>query len=193
MKQVFSDKRLFLALSIEPVEPTLERMLLLKKQLRGYRIKWVEEKNLHLTLFFFGDVIEEKIPVLRALIRSIINDCNVFDFSVTAPGLFKTQQEPKVLWLGINAPSSLYNLKTKIDQIVNTLGFDKEDKKYFPHLTLGRFAPKQTFLPILQSTLNNIEFKSDIICSANKVILFESKLTPTGPIYTPIEIYMLNN
>lgn len=191
MKYELAEKRLFLALPIDPVEPSLEKMQQLKKLLRGYRIKWVEKENMHLTLFFFGEVVTEKIPVLRALIRSSITNCKGFDYKVSAPGLFKNQHEPRILWLGIDAPNALFVLKQKIDETVKTLGFETDNKKFRPHLTMGRFAPKQTILPQLQAALNDQDLQNEIFCTANKVILFESKLTPNGPIYSEIEVFTL--
>jgi 2'-5' RNA ligase len=56
---------------------------------------------------------------------------------------------------------------------------------------MGRFAPKQTILPQLQTALNDQDLQNEIFCTANKVILFESKLTPNGPIYSEIEVFTL--
>jgi 2'-5' RNA ligase len=185
------EKRVFLALPLEPVNPLAEKLITLQKKLHPYRIKWVDERNFHLTLFFFGEIPIHQVPVLKVLLRSAVKSFSSFTFSVTAPGLFKAGKEPRVIWLGVQAPEQMFEMKKAIDKAVETLGFLPENKIYRPHLTLGRFLPRQEFSPLLESALEDELLTEPIEFYASKLILFESKLFQFGPQYRPLEIFQL--
>jgi len=185
-------KRIFLALPVEPVEPAVERMRQLQKLLPFYQIKWVKTAHFHLTLFFFGEVPEQQIPGLIELLHSTLKNSPAFTFELTGPGIFKKAKEPRVLWFGMKAPDQLYDLKKNIDSAVSTIGFLPDNNGVFrPHMTLGRFLPHQAVSTVLDSALKDPQLSDPIGYSASKLVLFESKLFPTGPQYYPIEVFPL--
>jgi 2'-5' RNA ligase len=185
-------KRIFLALPLEPVEPAVEKMKQLQKLLPVYHIKWVKTAHFHVTLFFFGEIPEQQIPGLIELLYPSVKNSPAFTFQLTGPGLFKKGKEPKVVWLGIKVPDQLYDLKKNIDRAVATLGFLPDNNGVFrPHMTLGRFLPHQVVSTALDSALKDPQLSAPILYSASKLVLFESKLFPTGPQYYPIEVFPL--
>jgi 2'-5' RNA ligase len=185
-------KRIFLALPIEPVEPAVERMKQLQKLLPVYHIKWVKTTHFHVTLFFFGEILVQQIPELIELLHSSLKNSPAFKFQLTGPGIFKNGKEPRVIWLGVNVPDQLIELKKDIDSAVATLGFLPDNNAEFrPHMTLGRFVPHQVVSTALDSALKDPQLSDSIWYSASKLILFESKLFTTGPQYDPIEVFPL--
>lgn len=183
-------KRIFLALPIEPVDPVVKRMKQLQNQLQNdYRIKWVKSENLHLTLLFFGEVDVKQIPKLIEIIRLSVQSTSPFSFSFLGPGIFKKGKEPRVLWLGIEATNSLIDLKKALDHSMSALDFHSEEKAFLPHLTLGRFLPNQEISPVLDDAVKGIQHSEAIEYKVSKLILFESRLFPEGPIYCPVEVF----
>ena len=182
-------KRVFLALPLEPVEPVAEKMRQIQNRLHNFHIKWVKPEYFHLTLFFFGEIPANQIPKLTEIIRFTLINLSPFSFSVTGQAIFKKGNEPRVLWLGVNAPDQLFDLKKAIDKSAESLGFISEEKRFRPHLTLGRFLPGQEVNTDLESTLKEGQLMEAISYEASKVILFESKLLPTGAQYDPIEVF----
>ena len=160
--------------------------------LADYRIRWVNNENLHVTLFFFGEIHANQIPELRRLLRSTAQNLSRFSFSVTAPGIFKKGKEPRVLWLGIKAPEILFEIKKEIDKAAAVLGFIPDEKTFRPHLTLGRFVPRQEVHPALKSALMEMQTEEHSEYFVSELILFESKLSPEGAQYYPIEIFQLS-
>ena len=185
-------KRVFLAIPINPVEPVIEKMTRLKNRLADYRIKWVNRENLHLTLFFFGEIPLNQIPELRKLLRSTTHNLPSFSFSLTGPGIFKKGKEPKVLWHGIKAPDLLFDIKKEVDRTVASMGYIPDEKTFRPHLTLGRFMPRQEVHPDLENALKEMQTDESIEYTASELILFESKLSPEGAQYFPIEVFPLS-
>ena len=184
-------KRVFLALPLKPVEPVVAKMKQLQKLLHAYHIKWVRPENFHLTLFFFGEIPAQQIPVLIELLHTPVKNSSAFPFSLTGPGIFKKGREPRVLWLDIKASDQLFEIKKEIDNAVATLGFIPDDKVFRPHLTLGRFLPRQEVSSVLDFTLEEAQLAEPIRYEVSRLILFESKLFPSGPQYYPIEVFPL--
>ncbi len=186
-------KRTFLALPLIPVEPAADKAKELKHLLRNYRIKWVDPKSYHLTLFFFGEVPVDQLTELKNVLHSAMKGIPSFSFKLTNPGLFKRGREPNVLWLGIDAPEILFELKKRIDREVVPLGFISNEKLFNPHLTIGRFIPGQTIEPSLNRALTISRFPHPVQYEAKEIVLFESRLSPRGASYYPMVIFSLQS
>jgi RNA 2',3'-cyclic 3'-phosphodiesterase len=184
-------KRVFLALPIEPVEPAAEKMEKLQIMLNNYAIRWVSTANYHLTLFFFGHVHLQQITGLSETLRLCVKNTPAFNCTLTGPGIFRNGKMPKVLWLGINNPDQLFTLKNEINNAVAELGFLPDTTVFRPHLTIGRFLSRQEITSTLESVLNDDQLIEPFPYFASKLILFESKLFPSGPQYAPIEVFPL--
>lgn len=184
-------KRIFLAFRVEPAEEAASCMKKLQDVLASYRIRWVNAAQFHITLFFFGDVPLETIIPLRKLLHEALGDVPAFTFKLGSPGFFRHRKEPRVIWLGLESISKLQELKKKVDKAAEKYVFKSDNKEFRPHLTLGRFAPGQEVTQLLLDALNNSTLASDLEYQVNELILFESKLLPTGPQYRVLEIYEL--
>ena len=186
-----TNKRIFVALPLEPVEPAAAKMTELQGWLTAYRIKWVRTENFHVTIFFFGEVPEQQLPQISRLLSRAVQDSSAFSFSLTGPGIFKKGREPRVLWLGIGATDPMVELKATIDQSLIAGGFMADHPFFRPHLTLGRFLAHQEIAPDLGNALKSIPLSVPIDYQASKLILFESILFSEGPQYLPLEVFPL--
>jgi RNA 2',3'-cyclic 3'-phosphodiesterase len=186
-------KRVFLAAPLVPVEEIIGKTEQLQKQLPDYQIRWVKTENFHLTLFFFGEIPLLQIPVISLFLRSYLRNSATFAISLKGPGIFKKGKEPRVLWLDVEASDSLDEIKSVIDRAAADLGYIPDEKDFRPHMTLGRFIPRQEVSPSLVTILNDVKLKKPIEFYVSKLILFESKLFPAGPQYRPIEVFPLRN
>ena len=182
--------RLFLAIPIEPLEAVFPAAEQIRKQMHGYRIKWTSTHQFHLTLFFFGDTNSHYASLLSSQVLKIASHTQSFPYTLTKPGIFTSNKQPQVLWLGVNAPVHLKNLKQAVDAMAINLGFKADNRPFKPHLTLGRFRPGQ---PIPSPSEYEITQNSEpgatpfpITRQATRLILYESQLTPSGPIYKTV-------
>lgn len=184
--------RTFLALPLEPALPVREKWQQLQKQLLSYRIKWVHPGQFHLTLFFFGKVDVQDIPLLVKKLQSAVNIIPCFTFTLGETGIFQDRSGPRVLWLGIEAPDALFTLKEAVDHAVAQLGFRPDSNAFHPHITLGRFLPGQKITPSLHSLVQEEKSRQrSTQYLAKHLILFKSELFPAGPCYTPLARLML--
>jgi len=100
--------------------------------------------------------------------------------------LFKNLNNPRVLWLGIEESEYLQHVKKEIDQMMGNFGFAIEDRKFKPHLTLGRMKQinNKAKLKNVLEHYKEVKFQDFFI---DNVIYYESRLTSSGPIYKVIK------
>lgn len=175
-------KRLFIAIDL-PIEIKRElhkfEQELAKYISRG--VKWVELENLHFTIRFLGETEEEKIPNITRIMDEVSQELNPFNISLKELGTFPNFKNPRIIWIGIEkGKKEILNLFNKLEGKITELGFRKEEKDFSPHLTLGRVKERIRWNEKWNINILNIEFLVE------EMTLFESQLTPQGPIYTPL-------
>jgi 2'-5' RNA ligase len=175
-------KRLFVAIKINPDKYFLDQMHLLKNELRHEKIKWVEDQNIHITLKFFGDTDERKIPEIMNVLKKVADVNPAFGFSLKSLGVFGSRYDPRVLWIGIEPYERLVKLMKDLHAELKPIGYDPDRQNLVPHLTIGRIKEikdKQLFKGIIE------KFReiSTPEMMAKEIILFESILKREGPVY----------
>lgn len=164
--------RLFLAV---PVPPKIRKGLAkeiewLKSTLSDWEIKWVTEENLHLTLIFLGWVPEKEVKTTTKQVEKTIQGFPSFQI-VTR----EITSEKRYLWLEIaKGQKELGKLWELLGQNLSVKSSYLEKRPFLPHLTVGRVKKKGKKKFPLTKTLT---------FPAKQVILYESKLRKTGPIY----------
>lgn len=183
-------KRIFIALKIEPGDNLLRMMSSLKSLLGNERINWVDAANIHLTLAFLGDTDEEMIKVADLAVRQHCRGSGEFSFKLSGTGVFRNYRDPKVIWAGIEECPGLTRLNNLISTALSDAGFKLEERPFKPHITLGRikFIKDSGALTSAVERYNNTFFQE---VTVNEVILFESILKPSGPLYRPLGKFSL--
>ncbi len=154
----------------------------------GADVKWVEKENIHLTLKFLGEISEEKAEEIKVALDDIGREIGPFELNLKELGVFPKIEFPRVIWVGLDkgAKESVF-LAEKIEDALSKIGFQKDTRPFAAHLTIGRGrAPKNK--EALKEKMESIQKqvtsnKKQVITS---VILFQSTLTPKGPIYTKL-------
>lgn len=183
-------KRLFIAIRMNPSVELITMTEFLKNCLREEKIKWVEKDNLHLTLAFLGDAEEKKIKDLTEILIESCSASKEFGLVFTGTGVFKNYSDPKVIWVGINHSEELAILNKNISERLKAKFFPSEEKRFRPHLTIGRVR-RLTDPDKLKEALEkykDVEFQNVIV---TEVILYESILMKTGPIYKELRKFRL--
>lgn len=157
----------------------------LKENKIDRKLKLVEKENLHLTYVFLGDLIDENSIEPLKKVLSEMNSFKSFKFGINEVGFFPSSTKPRVVWCGMNENDSLkfmeiYNaLKEKLNNI--HIYFDS---KFHPHITVARI--KSYLFEKEISLMENYRFDEDMIATVDNITLFESVLTPKGPLYREV-------
>lgn len=178
-------KRIFIAVKILPGS-NLQRMLNTVKSLTGREvIRWVDPSNLHITLVFLGDTEEKRITEISHFLGATCHQYGSFELSLDGTGVFKSWSDPRVFWIGVNPRERLQELNKVILENLSKAGFCPEERIFSPHLTIGRVksvSDKENLKNIL-GRYREIRFQT---VNITEVILYESILQRTGPIYKPL-------
>jgi 2'-5' RNA ligase len=183
-------KRTFIAIDIIPADKLKEAYDLIRYRMRLERINWVPADHMHITLNFLGDTEDNLLSEIKVIAKGIADKHHAFEISLHSFGVFKSLKEPRVLWLGCEPSSALDQIKEELDESLAVLGFEPENRPFRPHLTVGRVKDirQQNQLVQLITLFKNTTFQKQLI---NSIIIYESKLTPTGPNYVMLEKFRL--
>ena len=176
--------RTFLALnfSVAVTKKVAEEVERLKAPMSeaGFRVAWVPAANLHLTLKFLGSIGEELVEGVTGACRRVAARHQPIEAKAVGLGAFPSLQKPSVLWIGVDAPPALAALQRDLEAAMVELGFDKEERAYHPHLTVGRVKESRA-----GSTAADL-WKGDTLIGASllpEIILYESKTRSAGAEY----------
>ncbi len=149
--------------------------------------RWVEARNLHVTLRFVGEV-EDGLArdVHDSLAEAALGPA--VGLSVTGFGTFGSRQ-PHALWAAVDKTPELARLQAKVESAVVRAGLDPEPRKFTPHVTLARL--KDTRVGRVQDFIaahSPLTLGPAVI---DHVTLFRSHLGRTGAEYEAVAEYPL--
>ncbi len=180
--------RAFIAIELpEHLQDAIEKQTSRLRQVLGDEIiRWVPTQNMHLTLKFLGDIATSHVDFLKQLIAKEAASHPQFDLQLGGLGAFPTSRRPRILWAGLHAPADLISLQKSIEAGTFRLGYEKEERDFSPHLTLGRVrqTTEMADLQKIHIALDTIQLGNIGITRVDSIHLIKSDLRPSGPIYT---------
>jgi len=179
----------------------LELMRSVRKQISAFveritpqvdGVKWVGCDYLHLTLKFFGEVDELDIPEICQSVKRSVAGHPPIKVRCLGVGAFPSLSRARTIWVGVSEASadSVIVLQSNVDADLNEIGFRSENRRFQPHVTLGRVRDGQHRQRIhdLLVEQSDTDFGSSLVES---VTLFSSELTKVGPEYTVLARFPL--
>lgn len=178
-------KRIFIALKIEAGENLLRMISSYQDRLKKDQIKWTDTSNIHITIAFLGDTEEKTINAIISMLEEKCNGFGQFELILKGSGIFRNISDPRIIWTGIEPSEKLIQLNNLIINGLKELDIKMENRPYKPHLTIGRIKHLNSceLLKALIEEFQNYEIQ---LVPVNEVILYESILLTTGPVYKPI-------
>ena len=181
-------KRIFAAVKIEP-QPELTAFLgKLRMYLADSDIKWVELKNLHLTLKFFGETSDDKIPLIAEVMKKVT--CTPFVLVLGNLKIFGSRYQPRVLFLEAMNAEPFVDLRNQVDEQIKLLGYEPDRQNFVPHLTIGRIK-KISDKKYFQQNISNFSDKTLQFQQVSAFYLIESTLHSSGPEYNVLASFAL--
>lgn len=180
--------RAFIAITLsEEVHHGLEQVLRdLKTRVPEKVVRWVPAGNIHLTIKFLGDVSLASLEMLTNMLRNEAARHSPFEFSVGGLGAFPSARRPRVVWVGVEAPTELGGLQRGVEAEMARLGYAPEERPFSPHLTLGRVSRNAASegLRQLSNVLESYKVGFIGVTRVQAIHLFRSDLQPSGAVYT---------
>lgn len=154
-------------------------------------VKWVRPEAMHLTLKFLGEIRDNEVVDVCKIAKNVAAQHSRFQLTVAEVGCFGGRSA-RVLWVGagLDCPE-LSALQADIEDQLDEAGWARESRKFSGHLTLCRIRNTRAGVALAKMTEQYKDFDLGTMrCDAIRV--YQSKLTPTGPIYTALGEYRLS-
>jgi 2'-5' RNA ligase len=131
------DPRVFLALCLSRI--TQDKLALLQEQLSPQLINWhwIPALNFHLTLRFFGEVEEPRLPEIDAACRELSPQLSPFQFNINKLDFFGKPEHARVLFATGDLTSGMLSLVKAINSRFPENSADQR-REFRPHITLAK-------------------------------------------------------
>lgn len=149
------------------------------------RVGWVLPERMHLTVRFIGYVDEPQGARIREVLEPSIA-VPAFDLRVDGLGTFPPTGTPRVIWAGLaSGVEALAAVEREVTARLKPVGLLPEHRPYSPHLTLARVKEPAGLKagPLLEGIAPQWLGTSHV----DACTLFESRLSPKGPTYVPLQ------
>ena len=177
--------RLFVAIDLPDV---IKDQLLALQRDDISTARWPKREALHLTLHFIGNIPEGVAKAYERVLQEV--DVPAFDLKVGGVGQFPIDRRAKAIWAGVDNTPTLRALYEAISEALEDEGFNPEERRYHPHITLMRFN-KPIRGGVGRTWINeHISWHLDPV-KITEFSLYESEFSDSATVYTKRQTYSL--
>lgn len=179
--------RTFVAVEIPFEVRDRARRLIEQLGVTAANVKCVEPEHMHWTLKFLGDVGILETPAICEAVARAVEPLAPFDIEARGAGAFPDVERPRTVWIGTGRGSvQMIELHDAIEHELAKLGYRAENRRFRPHLTIGRVRQSPTGIDELAELLRqNADFSSGL-STVYEVVVFCSQLSARGPTHDPL-------
>lgn len=176
--------RTFVAVEVPAVVRTKLTQLTARLRQSPANVKWVDDANLHYTLKFLGDLSIQDVGDVCRAVQTAVENLPAFEIQVGGLGAFPTAQRPRTVWVGVRSgETEMVALHDAIELQLAELGFRTENRRFRPHLTIGRVRNSPEGIPELADLMAAEQSFFGGVVSVSEAVVFSSQLGPKGPTY----------
>jgi RNA 2',3'-cyclic 3'-phosphodiesterase len=179
--------RIFAAIGVDP--EIKAKVLEVQEQLKTAHadVRWVAMENFHLTLHFCGEVNEKQAQDVVQTCRGIAFEFQPFVLEIKYLGTFPPFGDPRLIWTGVEkGREEAITLIEATKRHLTLVAGNTEKKDITPHLTIGRIKTDKN-IAVLTTQLHHMSNLSLGEQVVDKILVLESRLGPTGPVYRTLE------
>jgi 2'-5' RNA ligase len=146
------------------------------------RVRWLAPATFHVTLKFLGGCRPEAVGAIVDGLTRAAAGVAPFRFTTSRLGAFPSTQKASVVWAGVEQAAPLVALAAKVEAEMTPLGFAKDERRFHPHVTIGRLHDlsnvAEVLLPMQEQSFSETR--------VGEIVLYESSTNPSGSEYTPV-------
>ncbi len=183
------ERRIFIGSFINSPQ-LVDKFESLQKQLNEKnKIKWTRTPaNLHLTYKFIGKTPHQNIKKIEKFIGDKYKELENLKLNISGLNYFSRKGKPAVLYAGISGEdrNKLNQIQQEIEDFLMENGIvDKKEKKFNPHITLGRIKKVENDFYEIMDKNKEVDLGK---ISDLKIEVIESELSPEGALYKPLKL-----
>lgn len=186
--------RSFIAVELDAdVREALDKLQRRLREACPLPVTWVKPQAMHVTLRFLGDITPVQARAIQNRLAAGLQGAGLpqtFAVHLQGTGAFPSLKRPSVLWAGVQLHPHLAKLAQTVESCVVACGLPPESRPFSPHITLGRVKNPRREDAFAQK-LVEIGAHFQAILPVRHCTLFESRLTPHGPVYQPLAHFPL--
>ena len=141
--------------------------------------RWTPAENLHLTLFFLGQVSEDKLPMILGELGQL--DFAPLELRFTQLGCFP---RAGILFADLEPTPTLLRLQADVALGMVKCGFASDARPYHPHVTLARMRSPMRLDSRLTALTSQLQQRFTVAA----VNLYRSQTLSTGAQYEIIAV-----
>ena len=180
-------RRIFVAIELSDAASSacVAHIASLRREFPTARIGWERPEKLHITLKFLGPTGEDTLSKLNEEMGRIVPGLSSGRLKLGSPGVFPNKNRARIVWIGADDLDSFADrANAVVEETCRPLGFDSDNRRFTPHITIGRVRDPNTVGAAidahLKAHIEPVEFV------ANGLVIYESKLLPTGSVYSVV-------
>ncbi len=178
--------RMFIAVDLDG--HILDGLVQAQKRLAvgGDKVRWTERPNLHVTMKFLGDVLDEDIHEVCQIVSAAAATVQPFDYDVRGLTVSPPHGPIRMVWGNVEDPTGRMNvLHEELDAALVELGLHEEHRLFRPHITVGRVKhviSPGAFRAAVRS-FGDLDFGA---AHCDELAVYNSVLTEDGAVYSAI-------
>jgi RNA 2',3'-cyclic 3'-phosphodiesterase len=179
--------RTFIAVEISSEVRIRAGRLIARLAAAGADVRWVKPEHMHLTLKFLGDVDLREMPDVCAAVARAVSPLPPFNLRIAGTGAFPNATNPRTVWLGADeGVEEIAELEERIGVALADLGFRREQRRFRPHLTIGRVRHADQGMNELAQVLEEHKDYLAGVIDVDEVVTLSSELDRSGPTHEPL-------
>ena len=156
----------------------------------SHELRWAYPETMHITLKFCGERPSETVSMLLNNLKNI-SSIGQFDIYIEDIGGFPDLIRPRVVWASVKGDiERLSALRNEVEKAALKASIPRENKKYTPHVTIGRRNSDSPLPEDVFSSMKGAELLTEP-WTVRDITLMRSELSPMGPRYTPLGLFKI--
>jgi 2'-5' RNA ligase len=177
--------RTFIAIEIPSEIKSALAALQTELRRAGADVSWTKAENIHLTLNFLGEVDDRRVVEVEKVCVTSAAEFQPFTLSLADTGVFPNVRQPRVLWAGLAGEiEKAVEMQRLLEEGLALIGFDREEKAYRPHLTIGRVKSNRKTRELL--AIADAHQLPALSFDVTEIVMMKSELHRAGARYTAI-------
>jgi 2'-5' RNA ligase len=167
----------------------VERVLAPLRPVAPPRVRWMHDRQWHLTLQYLGRVAEADRDDVVDSLRAVLATEPPLTLALGGAGAFPNEARAQVVWIGVDeGQAELAHLAAAVMRATDPFGFQPDHAEFTAHLTVARSPRARSMSSVVRALGDGpVGPRWDV----TDVVLMESETRPTGAVYHEIDRFAL--